>query len=67
MEQGDGMELVLGMGLAHGKEQAHDTLAHGGMAHGDKEQVDDKLVHDMEVMGDDKELVHGDRGHVDGD
>ena len=69
MELIHGMELVHGMGLVHGKVQARDTLAHGGMAlaHDDKAQVHERLVHDMMVVVDDKELVHGDRDHVDGE
>ena len=66
-ELGDGMELVHGMGQVHGKVKARDTLAHGGIARDDKAQVHDRLVHDMVLVGDDKELVHGDRDHVDGE
>ena len=67
MGQVDGMELVHGMGWVDGKVQAHDTLAHGGIARDDKVQVHGRLVHDTVVVGDDKELVHDDMDHVDGE
>ena len=61
------MEQVHGKGQVHGMGQAHDTLAHGGMALDDKAQVHDKLAHGMMVVGEDKELVHGDRDREDGE